>query len=204
MEAPHPLALLGVIRAPGADVEWEAADPSLGVSLVRGDDLAALVRPAPSKAVDTHPDQVAAQHWEVHRALLQGDVVPAPLGIVFPSAEEVRGFLTESHASLTGAMERVAGKWEFRLHVDVVEQGFSRDLAMDLSTHIYAELRRVSAAAVTLAATGTRVLTAAFLVPRSTTGAFQERLDVLARLNSALELDLTGPWPPYDFVQMHG
>jgi hypothetical protein len=27
-------------------------------------------------------------------------------------------------------------------------------------------------------------------------------VDQLSALNSALELDLTGPWPPYDFVSM--
>lgn len=202
MEAAHALALLGVIRAPGGDVEWEPADPSLGVELVRGGELAALVRPAPAKGGDATADQVAAHHWEVHRALLQGDVVPAPLGVVFPSADDVRGFLTESHASLVGAMERVAGKWEFRLHVDVVDAAFSRDLALDLSTHIYAELRRISAAAVTLPTTRARVLSAAFLVDRAASSSFQDRLEVLARLNSALGLDLTGPWPPYDFVTM--
>ena len=32
--------------------------------------------------------------------------------------------------------------------------------------------------------------------------AFRDRVDQLSALNSALELDLTGPWPPYDFVTM--
>ncbi|HEV3049848.1 MAG TPA: GvpL/GvpF family gas vesicle protein, partial [Longimicrobium sp.] len=141
-------------------------------------------------------------HWEVHRALLREDIVPAPAGVVFADHEGVRAFLTESHASLTGALERVAGRWEFRLHVDVVDTAFSRDLALDLSTHIYAELRRISAAAVTLPNTRGRVMSAAFLVDRAASSAFQDRLEVLARLNSALGLDLTGPWPPYDFVAM--
>jgi hypothetical protein len=199
----HGWALLGVVRAPAAeDGTWDAADPELGVELVRAGDLAALVAPAPPPGSDGQADQVAARHWEVHRALLREDIVPAPAGVVFAEHEAVRAFLTESHASLTGALERVAGRWEFRLHVDVVDAAFNRDLALDLSTHIYAELRRISAAAVTLPNTRGRVLSAAFLVDRETTSAFQDRLEVLARLNSALGLDLTGPWPPYDFVAM--
>ncbi len=51
---------------------------------------------------------------------------------------------------------------------------------------------------------GGRLLSAAFLVERARSVAFQDRVDELARLNAALALDLTGPWPPYDFVQMHG
>ena len=195
-------ALLAVVRAPGEEAEWEAADPSLGVELVAEAGLAALVAPASSPGRDAEPEQVAARHWEVHRALLHGDVVPAPVGVVFASRDEVRAFLVEAHAGLTGALERMAGRWEFRLHVEVVDTAFSPHLALDLSTHIYAELRRIGAAAVTLPHAAGRVLSAAFLVSRSASAAFQDRVEVLGRLNSALRLDLTGPWPPYDFVSM--
>lgn len=198
----HGWALLGVLRAPADDAPWDPADPGMGVALVREGDLAALVAPAPPPGTDGEAEHLAARHWEVHRALLRDDIVPAPVGVVFPDHEGVRAFLTESHAGLTGALDRVAGRWEFRLHVELVEPGFNRAMALDLSTHIYAELRRISAAAVTLPSTSQRVLSAAFLVDRGATPAFQDRLEVLARLNSALGLDLTGPWPPYDFVTM--
>ncbi|HEX8394346.1 MAG TPA: GvpL/GvpF family gas vesicle protein [Longimicrobium sp.] len=200
--APHGLSLLAVIPAPGDGAAWQPADPALRASLVAGTDLAALVCPAPDPGLEMEAGHVASRHWEVHRALLHGRVVPAPVGIVFADEEAVRAFLTESHASLHGAMERVGGRWEFRLHVDVVDPGFARQMALDLATHIYAELRRISAAAVTLPAAGQRVLSAAFLVERGSSSGFQDKLDVLARLNSALQLDLTGPWPAYDFVQM--
>lgn len=197
----HGWALLAVLRAP-ADDAWDAADPALGAELVREAGLAALVAPASAPGHDAEPEQVAARHWEVHRALLRGDVVPAPVGVVFDSPDEVRAFLNESHAGLSGALERVAGRWEFRLHVDVVDPAFSPQLALDLATHIYAELRRIAVAANTLPQVSGRILSAAFLVNRASSSAFQDRLEVLARLNSALGLDLTGPWPPYDFVTM--
>ena len=195
-------SLLAVLRTPGEEAGWDAADPALGVELVAESGLAALIAPAATPGRDAEPEQVAARHWEVHRALLRGDVVPAPVGVVFATREEVRAFLVEAHAGLTGALERVAGRWEFRLHIEVVDTAFSPHLALDLSTHIYAELRRIGAAAVTLPHAGGRVLSAAFLVSRSASAAFQDRVEVLGRLNSALRLDLTGPWPPYDFVTM--
>lgn len=198
----HGWTLLAVLRAQSDDVVWDAADPALGVELVAAGGLAALVAPAAAPEHDADPEQVAARHWEVHRALLRGDVVPAPVGVVFDSRDEVRAFLTEAHAGLTGALERVSGRWEFRLHVDVVDAAFSAQLALDLATHIYAELRRIAVAANTLPQVKGRVLSAAFLVNRASSAAFQDRLEVLARLNSALGLDLTGPWPPYDFVTM--
>ena len=198
----HGWTLLAVLRAPAEGTAWDAADPALGAELVAEAGLAALIAPAAAPGEDAEPEQVAARHWEVHRALLRGDVVPAPVGVVFDSHESVRAFLHASHAGLTGALERVTGRWEFRLHVDVVDAAFSPQLALDLATHIYAELRRIAVAANTLPQVSGRVLSAAFLVNRAASAAFQDRLEVLAQLNSALGLDLTGPWPPYDFVTM--
>ena len=196
------LSLLAVVPVHPGDPEWEPADPRTASRLVRYEDVAALVCPAPPPGTDADPLHVTARHWEVHRALLQGDVVPAPAGVVFHIDEEVRAFLAEAYGPLRSALARVKGRWEFRLHVEVVEGGFPHARALDLATHIYAELRRASSAALTYAHTGKRVLSAAFLVERARSEHFRARVDHLSRLNPALELDLTGPWPPYDFVAM--
>ncbi|HYJ79406.1 MAG TPA: GvpL/GvpF family gas vesicle protein [Longimicrobiaceae bacterium] len=202
--APRGLSLLGVISVNGEPPEWDPADPRLGVRLVGYEDVAALVCPAPPAGADADPLHVTARHWEVHRALLRGDVVPAPAGVVFASDGELVAFLTEAYASLRAALARVKGCWEFRLHVDVADAAFSPAKALDLATHIYAELRRASRGALTYPHEGAqRVLSAAFLVERAGSDAFRDRVEELSRLNAALELEVTGPWPPYDFVAMH-
>jgi hypothetical protein len=194
------LAVLGVEpeRAPA----WDAADTRHGVTLVPYRDLAALVV---ADTADSHPGEprdVTARHWEVHRALLRGSVAPAPLGVTFDSDEGVVQFLSEAYATLKGALARVEGRWEFRLHVDLLESALSESLALDLVTHIYAELRRISHAAIPFPRETGRLLSAAFLVDRTTSTSFKDRVEELGRVNAALALDLTGPWPPYDFVHM--
>jgi hypothetical protein len=181
---------------------WDAADAKLGVTIVPYRDIAALLVDPRSEAGDADPAHLTARHWEVHRALLRGTVAPAPLGIVFESDREVVRFLTEAYATIKGALSRVEGRWEFRLHVDLGEAGLSESLALDLVTHIYAELRRISHAAIPFPREGKRLLSAALLVERGSTSPFQDRVEELARVNSALMLDLTGPWPPYDFVHV--
>ncbi|MGH7720478.1 MAG: GvpL/GvpF family gas vesicle protein, partial [Gemmatimonadaceae bacterium] len=45
-------------------------------------------------------------------------------------------------------------------------------------------------------------LSAAFLLPRDAWGEFSERVAELARHSDSLDFELTGPWPPYDFVRI--
>jgi hypothetical protein len=203
--APGLRTLLAVVpvEAEGTPA-WDAADARLGVTLVPYRDIAALLCPA-SAVGATGTEDVKARHWEVHRALLRGTVVPAPIGVTFASDGDVEKFLTEAYGTLKGALARVEGRWEFRLHVDLTEAGLSESLALDLVTHIYAELRRTAHAAIPFQRKGgRRLLSAAFLVDRTGSVAFQDRVEELGRVNGALAMDLTGPWPPYDFVQMHG
>lgn len=199
---PRGLSLLAVLPGDLDDPVWDPVDPRLGARLVLHDDVAALVAPAPPEGADQDPLHVTARHWEVHRALLSGDVVPAPAGVVFPTDAELLAFLGESYTALRGALARVRGRWEYRLHVGLSDPSFPETKALDLATHIYAELRRLSRAAVPFPRDAPRVLSAAFLVERGASETFRDRVDQLGALNSALELDLTGPWPPYDFVQM--
>jgi len=199
---PRGLSLLAVLPADLEEPVWDPVDPRLGARLVMHDDVAALVAPAPPEGADHDPLHVTARHWEVHRALLGGDVVPAPAGVVFPTDAEVMAFLEESYTSLRGALARVRGRWEYRLHVSLLDPAFPEPKALDLATHIYAELRRLSRAAVPFPRELPRILSSAFLVERVGSEGFRDRVDQLSALNSALELDLTGPWPPYDFVSM--
>lgn len=204
--AGEPRALLAVVPWTEEDGgTWEPADPQLGVTLVRHRDLAALVARASEAEPESNAAAAAAtaHHWEVHRALLRGTVAPAPVGIVFASDQAVEAFLADSYGPLRSALARVEGRWEFRLHVHIADSALAETLALDLATHIYAELRRASRGAIPFPKGGRRVMSAAFLVERTRSTAFQNRVEELRRVNHGLELDLTGPWPPYDFVSMH-
>jgi hypothetical protein len=50
--------------------------------------------------------------------------------------------------------------------------------------------------------TGGTVVRASFLVDTEKWPAFQETVEAEKRRHPALELQLSGPWPPYDFVRM--
>jgi hypothetical protein len=55
---------------------------------------------------------------------------------------------------------------------------------------------------VPFATAGTRLLSAAFLVERTAWIEFVDRAEDLASAHGEITFDITGPWPPYDFVRI--
>ncbi len=100
------ISLLGVIPLDGGVLpEWDPADARLAVRLVAYQDVAAIVCTAPPAGGDADPLHVTARHWEVHRALLHGDVVPAPPSSgTTPSSEIPRAVRAASIGSTSGSV----------------------------------------------------------------------------------------------------
>ncbi|HEX2091974.1 MAG TPA: GvpL/GvpF family gas vesicle protein [Longimicrobiaceae bacterium] len=198
------LRLLGVIHSERRRAPiWEA--PSGGpvdAGLVRHRDLAALVYPGALRVDALDLDDVRAHHRRLESMLQRETVVPAPYGVAFRGEKEVVRFLREQYTELGDALVFVEGRWEFRLHLTPEEPDFPEALALDLATHVYAELRKLAHAAVPFPRGEPRAFSSAFLVDRVGTRGFLERVEELGAEHSDLALDATGPWPPYDFVRI--
>jgi gas vesicle protein GvpL/GvpF len=86
----------------------------------------------------------------------------------------------------------------------------NRPAAVPLSAMAHSEERSATAStrepvdvlAASGAARDVLEASASFLVDRSQWRAFADRVAVEVRRDSALAAELTGPWPPYDFVRM--
>ena len=192
----HLLGVIGTESAPSPH--------GLDAELIRHGNLAALVRavtlPLPTPEVDALA--VQAHHHTLDVVLRQMSVVPMPWGVVFSDRTEVTSFLQHQQAPLVEALTLVDDHWEFRLHIDSMEPGGERIVPTDIATKLYSELRRMARAAVPIPVEDARRFSAAFLVQRGRSRNFMDRLDELGGLHPAISLDLTGPWPPYDFVRV--
>ena len=194
------LHLLGVIGGESGPLSPDALD----AELIRHGSLAALVRavtlPLPTAEVDAVA--VQAHHHTLDMVMRQLSVVPMPWGVVFSGPAEVTSFLQHQQAALAEALTLVEDHWEFRLHIDSMESGGERIVPTDIATKLYSELRRMARAAVPIPVEDARRFSAAFLVQRGRSRSFMDRLEELGGLHPAISLDLTGPWPPYDFVRV--
>jgi hypothetical protein len=187
------LYLYGVTRSRA----WRVGGEGDGLVRVRYRDLEALVRPVAYRVPRLDDDGVREHQRFVETAMRKGTILPAPYGVVFRGRRSAIRFLEDQYIALDEGLAFLDGHWELRLHIAGDDEvGDLRELA----THLYSELRRFARAAIPLASGEGRLMSAAFLVERSGWIEFIERSDDLGLANPQLVFDVTGPWPPYDFV----
>jgi hypothetical protein len=169
---------------------------------VRYRDLEALVRPVPYEMPVMDEQQVQTHQRAVESAMRRGTVLPAPFGIVFRGRRQLIRLLQDQYLILDEGLSFFEGHWELRLHISTTG-GHEPDLELsDLAMQLYSELRRHARAAVPFPAEGKRLLSAAFLVERAGWIEFVDRAEDLAGAHGEITFDITGPWPPYDFVRI--
>lgn len=169
---------------------------------VRYRDLEALVRPVPYELPPMDEQRVQAHQRVVESAMRRGTVLPAPFGIIFRGRRQLIRLLQDQYLVLDEGLSFLDGHWELRLHI-ATASGREADLELtDLAMQLYSELRRHARAAVPFPAEGKRLLSAAFLVERAVWIEFVDRAEDIATAHAEITFDITGPWPPYDFVRI--
>jgi hypothetical protein len=178
-----------------------------GLQRVAVRDLVALCGRAEYRAVEPSDERVQ-QYTEVITAMsARGPVLPAPVGVVFRAPESVQRWLELHYVALNDSLTFVENRVACRVHVWRPGDGPDRDAGADLAgaaAESLRTLRRSAVASVPLRvekATGI-VLSAAFLVEQDLWKPFVELVDEEGKRAPTLRLELTGPWAPYDFVQM--
>ena len=195
------LNLFGVAVNDAHMGQLEVAD----TQLIAVRDLAAICGTTESRNVTAELPVVARFADVVAAYSAAGPVLPAPIGVVFRSSDAVQRWLELHYGALTEALSFVENRVAARVHM--YRPAGDRDAGADVAS-IAAEclraLRRSAVATLPLRAekVGGVLLSAAFLVERDLWKDFASEVDAQAKLSSNIRLELTGPWPPYDFVQM--
>jgi len=171
------------------------------VQRIRYRDLEALVRLVHYEMPMLDETRVLEHQRVIERVMRRMTVLPAPYGIVFRGRRQLIRVLEDQYLVLDEGLAFLEGHWEMRVHVRASDPTLEPELG-DAALQLYAELRRITRAAVPFPRESGRVLGAAFLVERTAWLEFMERAEQLAAAYAGLSLDVTGPWPPYDFVRV--
>lgn len=181
-----------------------------GTFLVHYRALAAIVEVSPYVGTPLDEDEMAKYLHVLEDAYAHAAVLPAPPGTVFQSHSVLMRWLELHYFTLTEALATVEGHAAARVsitrHNNHHEGETGRSLA-SLAAESLRLLRGQAAATVTLPkAEGDDedgvVARASFLVDSQRWQTFQDTVSKEAKRQSALEFQVTGPWPPYDFVRM--
>lgn len=194
------LYFYGVVRARawrGRERRQEGA-----VQRVRYRDLEALVREVPFVVPSDSSSAVDEHQRTVEMIMRRTTILPAPFGIVFKGRRQLIKVMQDQYLVLDEGLSLLDGHWELRLHISGSAVGEVEDDLSDVAMTIYAELRRFARAAVPFPSEGKRLVSAGFLVDRGSWVEFIERIEDFGTQHSDLTFDVTGPWPPYDFVRV--
>jgi hypothetical protein len=181
-------------------------------------DLAAVASDVPGAALDPTRERVLAHDRVNHAVMRDRTVIPMSFGTVCRSREDVVRLLRAAHAAFSDVLQKMDGRVEFGLKVlqrpdalvDRAPRAQSAQGEMELQRraehHLDDSLQRlrdVSVASRLNAPLGDlMVLNAAFLVRRDGEHAFVSRAKEIARRYPHLVFKYTGPWPPYNFVNI--
>ncbi len=174
----------------GAPCDWFSVDE---------DDLAAIV----TRSADRSREDALRLHERVVSGLLQrSSVVPLPERLDAEDEEAVRAFLRLESIALVEALEFLEDCYELRVHVRAgARVGGGADRA-EIGRTIFAEGRQAAKAALHLHREGDSLLDAAFLVRRGEWIGFVELVTEWEERISGIRVDVTGPWPAWDFVRL--
>lgn len=197
------LRLYGI--APVDDHGAEA--PPAGIHTVAFRDLAAVVAEAPYAAPPAD-DQTIVSHHEVVETLFAGrSLLPAPPGVTFRASQSLQRWMELHYVALSDALAYVDDRAGARVHV-VRAPGArgAADGAADVAAaaaESVRSLRRQAVAALPLRIEQRDdvVLSSAFLVERELWNEFAAAVRRVAA-DTGFRIELTGPWPPYDFVRI--
>jgi hypothetical protein len=179
-----------------------------GLQLVPVRELAAVTEEGDYSAREVETGEVE-RHVEVIRELFDHDaVLPTPVGTVFRSVEVLQRWMELHYVALSDALAWVEDRVGARVHVTrangrVDERQAGVDLAA-VASEIARSLRRHAVASVPLRneeVTG-MVLSAAYLIEEELWQEFVEAVEDERERHSHVKIELSGPWPPYDFVRL--
>jgi hypothetical protein len=180
-----------------------------GTTLVHYRALAAIVEPSPYTVSKLEDAEMSKYLAVLEEAQSHSAVLPAPPGTVFQSQPTLTRWLELHYFTLTEALAVIDGHAAAR--VSVTTQGKQEEDSKKSFAAMAAEslrlLRGQAAATVTLPkAEGDEeegvLARASFLVDTQRWQAFKDTVSKEAQRQGSLDFEVTGPWPPYDFVRM--
>ena len=171
-------------------------------------DLCAVIEEGEFSASDVQQADIARNLDVVSSLFREEPILPLPVGAVFRNEDMLNRWMDLHYVALSDALAWVEDRFASRVHIIRANaRGSDRDTGSDLAAvaaEVTRALRRHAVSTVPLhneQITGI-VLSAAYLVERQLWQEFSDAVADEREKHPQLSIELTGPWPPYDFVRL--
>jgi Gas vesicle synthesis protein GvpL/GvpF len=173
-------------------------------------DVAAVVRPCASRSEPASDAAYVDHHTLVAGLARHATLIPAPPLTTFRSATSALQWLELHAVALSDGLAYVDGRAGARVTASRDLAGATSDPSVlppsAAAVESFRRLRRYATATVPVSSDtvgdGTTIATEAFLVERVSWDRFAAEVSAEDARSPGLTLQLTGPWPVYDFVRL--
>jgi hypothetical protein len=186
--------------------------PVRGVDVIAFRDLGGLVTDSAYSAPSATAQNIAEYRRIVEGAFARQTVVPAPFGSIFRNRDSLMRWLELHYFTLAEAVTFVADRAMARVSVSYGDEpenttamAIDADMLDTTADESFRLLRRHAVASMVMtnhSGESAPAARASFLIERERWDVFAEIVHEEQKRLREMHVEVTGPWPPYDFVRM--
>jgi hypothetical protein len=166
-------------------------------------DFAPVVSNAPVKNYEVNDEEVELHRKVVEHVMKEHDVIPVAYGMAFKNKKLLLFAMSAGYKAMRKAMTEITNKVELGVKVLLPKEDASWDGKEQCRSDFMEALKKNNTQSKELKLFSDRlIMNSAFLVDRDKIEDFSDEIAKLETKYANLKVQYSGPWPPYNFVDI--
>lgn len=164
----------------------------------------AVVSDSPMKEYEAREEDVEVHRKVAEKVLEEYSIIPVAYGMVFKNRKLLLPTMRKARKAMRKAMKVVDGRIELGVKAVLPKGEDGREELVEQCSRDFATLKSLAVDFKKLKLFSSRLLlNSSYLVERGMVGDFSRAVGRLEEGYAPLKIQYTGPWPPYNFVDIH-
>jgi hypothetical protein len=167
-------------------------------------DFSPVISNAPIKKYEVNEDEVELHKNIVQLIMNEHSVIPVAYGMVFKNRKLITIAMSAGYKAIKKAMESIDNKIELGIKVIMPKDAGLNGKKEECRSEYLERLKKLAHDSKELKLFSERlVLNVSFLVAKDKINEFSGEVENLSNKYDYLKTQYSGPWPPYNFVDIH-
>lgn len=193
-----------IIKSPGEKKSFENIGfGGVEVYTLEYKDFAPVVSSAPVKKYEVSEEEVELHRKVVERVMKEHTVLPVAYGMVFKNKKLLLVAMSAGYKAMRKAMKEIDNRVELGVKVFLPKEASQWNGKEKCRADFFEALKKIAVQSKELKLFSERlVLNASFLVDRDKIDDFSGEVERLGNRYTSLKTQYSGPWAPYNFVDI--